>query len=179
MEGLPRELAVARRAGGYPWPWTGYSDKPEEMPLDGYAVLLAAYVAVFGSVLGAIWSSRDAEAQPDARDIVLLGIATHKIGRIITRDWVTSPLRAPFTRYSKSAGGGEVSEKSRGTGVQRAAGDLLTCPWCIAPWVAASLYSIFLVQPRLTRLLAAAFTSVTISDVLQHAYNFFTRKIAE
>ncbi len=187
MEGPARELA-ARRAenrhqpeqgvdqAAYPWPWTGYGDNPDDMPLGGYAALLVAYFTIFGSVLGGLWSSRDAEAQPDAADIVLLGIATHKIGRIITKDWVTSPVRAPFTEYARSAGGGEVSEHSRGTGVRRAIGDLLTCPWCIAPWVAGGLYSMFLVQPRLTRLVAAGFTSVTISDVLQHAYTFLTKR---
>jgi hypothetical protein len=100
----------------------------------------------------------------------MLGIATHKIGRIITRDWVTSPLRAPFVEYVESEGGGEVKERSRGTGIQRAVGDLLTCPWCIAPWVAGTLYSLFVISPRAARLVAAGFTSVAISDFLQHAY---------
>ncbi len=188
MEGLPRQLGAGRAGqvqepqqrdgdqGAYPAPWTGYSDEPEEMPLGGYAALLVAYFTIFGTVLGALWSRRDAQAQPDIDDIVLIGIATHKIGRIVTRDWVTSPVRAPFTQYSGSAGGGEVNERSRGTGLRRAVGDLLTCPWCIAPWVAGGLYSMFLVQPRLARLIASGFTSVTISDVLQHAYGFLAKR---
>ena len=48
--------------------------------------------------------------------MLLFGIATHKIGRIITKDWVTSPIRAPFTRYEESVGGGEVKEQSRAKG---------------------------------------------------------------
>jgi hypothetical protein len=150
-------------------PWAGYTDKPDEMPLAGYATLLAAYGGIFGTLFGNLLSRSDV-ANPHPADAVMLGIATHKIGRIITKDWVTSPLRAPFVEYVESAGGGEVKEQSRGTGLRRAVGDLLTCPWCIAPWVAGGLYSLFLIKPRAARLVAAGFTSVAISDFLQHAY---------
>src|SRR5437764_7159088 len=129
------------------------------MPLAGYATLLAAYGGMFGAVFGNLLSRSDV-ANPRPADAVMLGIATHKIGRIITKDWVTSPLRAPFTEYVGSAGAGEVNERSRGHGLQRAVGDLLTCPWCIAPWVAAGLYSILVLNPRAARLLASAFTAV-------------------
>ena len=161
----------------YGWPWSGYSRKPAEMPLEGYATLLVAYGAIFGGLLGALSSRADASA-PRAGDIAMLGIATHKIGRIITKDWVTSPLRAPFVEYIESAGGGEVNERSRGRGLQRAVGDLLTCPWCIAPWVAGTLYSLFLIRPRAARIVAAGFTSVAISDLLQHAYGIVRRASA-
>ncbi len=152
----------------YPWPWTGYSRKPAEMPLAGYAALLMAYGGLFGAVLSALSWRRP--RTPRASDIAMFGIATHKIGRIITKDWVTSPVRAPFVEYVESAGGGEVKERSRGTGLRRAIGDLVTCPWCIAPWVAGTLYSFFLISPSAARLVSAGFTSVAISDFLQHAY---------
>jgi hypothetical protein len=154
----------------YPWPWAGYSAKPEEMPLPGYAALLGAYVAIFGPLFSLLWSRRKNVEPASVADILVFGIATHKIGRIITKDWVTSPIRAPFTEYVKSSGGGEVDERSRGEGLQRAVGDLLTCPWCIAPWVAGGLYSVFLINPRAARLLAAGATSVAASDFLQHVF---------
>ena len=153
----------------YPRVWKGYSNKPEEMPLAGYATLLAAYAGLFGGLLTAL-SSRPDTTMPTASDVMMFGVATHKIGRIITKDWVTSPLRAPFVEYVESAGGGEVKERSRGMGIRRAIGDLVTCPWCIAPWVAGTLYSLFLISPRAARLVSTTFTSVAISDFLQHAY---------
>lgn len=159
------------RADAYPWPWTGYSDKPTEMPLAGYSALLAAYVAIFGTLSKIVWSRRRQPEQVSVRDALLFGVATHKIGRILTKDRVTSPLRAPFTEYQKSTGGGEVEERSRGEGLRRATGDLLTCQWCIAPWVAASLYMTFLISPPAARLIAAPSTSVAVSDFLQHLYS--------
>ena len=99
-----------------------------------------------------------------------MGVATHKLTRLITKDWVTAPLRAPFTEYKESAGGGEVIEKSRGEGLQRAIGDLVTCPWCSAPWVAATLGFGFVFAPRVTRFVSGIFAGVTVSDFLQHVY---------
>ncbi|HUS13257.1 MAG TPA: DUF1360 domain-containing protein [Pyrinomonadaceae bacterium] len=144
----------------------------EEMPLAGYATLVGVYNAGFAAaLLAARQSDRELPDRASLSDVLLLGIATHKLGRIITKDWVTSPLRAPFTEYKESAGGGEVNEKSRGKGLQRAVGDLLTCPWCIAPWVASALAFGFVFKPRTTRFICRVFTAVTISDFLQHAYN--------
>jgi hypothetical protein len=48
-------------------------------------------------------------------------------------------------------------------------GDRMTCPWCIAPWVAGGLYPLFLLSPRMARGVSAALTSVAISDFRQHA----------
>ena len=56
---------------------------------------------------------------------MLLGVATHKLSRLIATDTATSPLRAPFTRYEGGAGVNEVSETPRGEGPRRAFGELI------------------------------------------------------
>jgi hypothetical protein len=150
-----------------PAPFAAYG---ADWPLGGYAMLLAGYAALFGIPLLA---SRDRRLPSDlgARDLLLLGIATHKLSRIATRDWVTAPLRAPFTQFKENVGAGEVAEKSRGQGLQRALGDLLTCRWCFAPWVAGALMSGLALQPRKTRVIMGTFSAVAISDFLQFAYD--------
>lgn len=172
----PTHEPSASHSETYPAPWTGYGASPREMPLTGYAALLGAWVGIFGTAAGAAAARRGLPDRIGAGDIVLLGVATHKIGRIITRDWVTAPVRAPFTEFTESVGGGEVQERSRGEGLTRAVGDLLTCPWCIAPWVAGSLYTLFLANPRAARLAAAMFSSVAISDTLQHAWGALSKR---
>lgn len=143
----------------------------KEMPLAGYATLAGVYNAAFAAMLLAAKNSgREFPNKVRTADLVLMGVATHKLTRLITKDWVTAPLRAPFTEYKESAGGGEVVEKSRGKGLQRAAGDLVTCPWCFAPWVAGALGFGFLFAPRVTRFISGVFAAVTVSDFLQHAY---------
>jgi uncharacterized protein DUF1360 len=149
----------------------------EEMPLAGYATLLCVYnAALAAALLAAKQSGRDLPERTSYSDVLLLSIATHKLGRIITKDFITSPLRAPFTEYKDSGGGGEVNEKSRGKGLQRAVGDLLTCPWCIAPWVAGALAFGFVFKPRTTRFICQVFSAVAVSDFLQHTYNAVQEK---
>ena len=145
----------------------GYSE--EYTPLGGYGLLLAAWSATFGGLLAAGAASHRLPERIDARDIALLGVATHKLTRVITKDWVTAPLRAPFTRYVESTGGGEVKETARGRGLRKAVGDLLTCPFCSGPWVAGALVAGLVVRPRETRLLAGAFAAVALSDLLHHS----------
>jgi hypothetical protein len=148
--------------------FSGYSPQ-EPMPLGGYAALVGAWGTGVTAFLAAFHDRLPERMRWS--DFALLSIATHKLARIITKDWVTSPLRAPFVRYEKSLGGGEVAEKARGSGLRRAIGDLLTCNWCIAPWIAAALAGGFVLQPRVARFVATMFSAVAISDALQHVYN--------
>jgi hypothetical protein len=145
----------------------------EEMPLAGYAGLLGVFSVALAGVLLAARGADDSIHTKAPRvslgDLLLMGVAAHKLSRLISKDRVTSPLRAPFTEYEEPASASEVKEKSRGTGLQRALGDLLTCPYCMGPWVATALVYGFRKRPRLTRLVAGIFTVTAMSDFLNHA----------
>ena len=143
----------------------------EEMPLAGYAALMGIYNAAFlALLLAAARNSKDRlPERVNFADLLLVGAATHKLSRIIAKDRVTSPLRALFTEYVEPAGESEIKEKVRGTGMRRAVGDLLTCPWCLNPWVAAGLAFGFVFKPRATRLVAGVFAAATLADFLHHA----------
>jgi hypothetical protein len=147
--------------------WAGYSPR-EPIPLGGYAVLMGTWLTGMGGFLALANRRLPERIRPS--DFLLLAFATHKLARIVTRDWVTGPIRAPFVEYKESIGGGEVKEKARGRGLRRAIGDLLTCPWCISPWVAGGLFAAFTLRPRVTRFLAILFSAVAVSDALQHLY---------
>lgn len=147
----------------------GYAGS-DTMPLGGYAALLAAWSALFGTLWALAIQRRRLPERPAAADVLLLGVATHKLTRILTKDWVTAPLRAPFVRYEESLGGGEVKETSRGHGLQRAVGDLLTCPFCTGPWVAGALMTTLVARPRAARTLAGTFAAVAVSDFLHQLY---------
>jgi len=142
----------------------------DEMPLTSYAIIMGVYNAALASLLLVAHSSgRRLPERIAYGDLVLLGVATYKLSRLISSDRVTSPLRAPFTEYVEPAGTSEVKEKVRGTGMQRAIGDLLTCPYCLGPWVATALTFGLLLKPRTTRLLGGILAAATISDALNHA----------
>ncbi len=103
-------------------------------------------------------------------DLALLGIATHKLSRIVAKDRITGILRAPFVSYIRSAGAGEVEEEPRGRGIQRGIGQLISCPYCTAPWCATALAFGFVFAPRMTRFFAGILASVATSDFLHRAY---------
>ena len=50
-------------------------------------------------------------------DIVLTGVATHKLSRLIAKDKIMAFVRAPFTEYQEPGGPAEVEERARGRGL--------------------------------------------------------------
>lgn len=140
-------------------------------PLGGYAALLSGYAA---GVAGLGWAVMRHGSLPERippGDLALLAVATHKLSRLIAKDSVTAVVRAPFTRFDESIGEGEVNEEVRGTGVRHAAGELLTCPFCIGQWIATGFVGAYVLAPRATRVVASVFAILDGSDALQFAYS--------
>jgi hypothetical protein len=149
----------------------GYAEPAERPPLLSYAVLAGVFNVLFaGALVAAKRSGRALPERVPAADLLLIGAASHKLSRLISKDKVTSPLRAPFTELEGSGGPGELEERSRGRGARKAIGELLVCPYCLGLWVVAGFSIGLLFAPRLTRFLAAVFSALTISDFLQIAY---------
>jgi hypothetical protein len=142
-----------------------------ERPLGGYAALIGAFGALAGAF--AAWfraSGRELPERMDGRDLALVTVATHKASRLLAKDRVASPVRAPFTRYEADGGPGEVEESARGHGLRRATGELIVCPYCVGVWISAAFAAGLLVAPRFTRWLAAILAAVFGADVLQILY---------
>ena len=149
----------------------GYAPAGEERPLAGYGVLMGSFGAALTGALALLRASgRTLPEGPRASDLLLGGIATHKVSRLLAKDRVTSAIRAPFTRYQEDAGHGEIEEQPRGSGLRLAIGELLVCPFCLAQWIAAAFAVGLVAAPRLTRFVAGIYVAETISDVLQLAY---------
>ncbi len=145
-----------------------------DRPLGGYAVLLSTYTSLT-ALLTLLVRRRGARWRPSAGDLAQLGIATHKLSRLITKDTVTAIARAPFTTFEEPIGEGEVAEEVRGEGLRHAVGELITCPFCIAVWVATALAFGLLLLPRATRVVLAVLCAVAGSDYLQLTYAILQR----
>ncbi|BBH66439.1 hypothetical protein ACTI_31240 [Actinoplanes sp. OR16] len=151
----------------------------EHRPLDGYLVAMGAFGALAGSLVAATrLTGAPVPERPALSDVALISIATHKLSRLVAKDAVTSPLRAPFTRYTEPAGAAELNEEVRdgGSSVRHGIGELVTCPFCLAVWVATGLTGGLVLAPRLTRLAATALTATAVSDFLQMAYSIAKEK---
>ena len=143
----------------------------EEVPLLSYGVLAGVFNLAFGLfLLLARVTGRPIPERIEARDIALLGMAAHKLSLVASQDAVTSPLRAPFTEIEEKSSPKKVDEKPRGEGLRRSVGELITCKFCLSVWLASFLTYGLVLVPRVTRLVAAVFAVVTVSDHLHQVY---------
>jgi hypothetical protein len=145
-------------------------------PLAGYTGAITTFVTAAGALSALARFQRRPLPSPVLLDVVLMACATHKLARLISKENVTSAIRAPFTEYVAPAGPGELHEEVRGTGFQHAVGELITCPFCLAPWLAGTFSFGLIFAPKATRLVAVAMTAVAGADFLQLAYAWGQQK---
>ena len=149
----------------------GYGGEEEEEVLPYYATLIASFNLIFaGFLLIARAAGRPIPERVEAKDIALLGVATHKLSMILANDAITSPLRAPFTELQEKKSPKSVEEKPRGEGLRRSLGELLSCKFCAGTWLASFFTYGLVLAPRITRLFAAIFAIVALSDHLHQTY---------
>lgn len=154
-----------------PSPVAGYAEPENRPPFLPYL----GFMTIFGTLVAAALAiakrqGRELPEQVSAGELLLVGTASHKLARLLAKDKVTSPLRAPFTELEGSGGPAEFEERSRGTGVRKAIGELLICPFCLGLWVVAAFSVGLVFAPRVTRFIASLFTALTISDFFQIVY---------
>ena len=169
---MTRAAGVGTRAAKTPakprWPkplarlTAGYR---RERPLGPYMALFSTYAVLTAS--GAISGARRRGIPAlDARDGALLAVAAFKLSRLATKDKVTGFVRAPFARFVEEGDGAEVNEAPRGEGIQRAIGELVTCPFCFTQWTLTALVVAWWHAPEATRLASSVLAAAAAADVL-------------
>ena len=145
----------------------------EPRPLAGDLGAMGVYLGLVSAAATAVRASgRELPERIPLGDAALLTVATFRLARRLAKDPVTSPLRAPFTRFQGASGHAEIAEEVREHGgVKHAVGELLTCPFCLAQWVGTGLVFGYVTAPKATRLAALTMTMVAGSDVLQFLYD--------
>jgi hypothetical protein len=144
----------------------------DDRPLGPFLGLLGGYGAGVTAVAGLLrWRRKRLPDQVPPQDLVLGALATHKLSRLLAKDPVSSPFRAPFTKFEGQSGEAEVAEEVIGTGWQHALGELVTCPFCLDVWVATAFILGYIAHPRLTRTVASGLAIVAGADVLQFGYD--------
>ena len=152
-------------------PIAGYAPSRERPPLAAYATFATVFHgAMAAAVAAAKRSGRDLPQRVEPRDLALIGAASYQLSRLISKKKVTAFVRAPFTELEGRGGPAELEEKPRGTGLRRALGELLVCPYCLGLWASGGFHVGLLFAPRATRFTASVLSAVSISDFLQIAY---------
>ena len=143
----------------------------EDRPLAALAGILAAYGATVGSVgLVVRRTGRRLPERMALGDLAVTAVATYRMARVLAKSPVTSPLRAPFTRYVGVCGEAELEEEVRGQGWKKAVGELVTCPFCLGQWVVTGFGIGWLFAPRATRMAASMLSAVAVADALHYGH---------
>jgi Protein of unknown function (DUF1360) len=133
----------------------------EMRPLPEYATLTTLFSGALGGFL-VLARSRLPESIAFG-DVLRIGLASYKLGRLIAKDEVTTWMRVPVTRD-------EEAKEPEQQGMARALGELVTCPYCIGLWVAAGFSASLVLFPRETRFAATIFGGQAAADFLNAAF---------
>jgi hypothetical protein len=125
-------------------------------------------VSVFLGLLGTfatrlIPTNRDLTPRP--YELLMLGLASFRIGRMIAYEGVAEPLREPFTSTRLDDSGAGQTVVASGEGVRFVLGQLMSCPICVGTWVAAGLVYGLQLLPRPTRILLAIMSTVGVAQL--------------
>ena len=146
-------------------------------PYSAYATIMGAFAGGL-AVAGALARALDREPRENTSlDFAVLAAASFKAARTITRDEVTSFLRAPFVEGEAHEGQGE--EPVPTGDLQQAIGELVTCSRCIGTWAAAGLAATQIIAPRFGRLLTWSLAAAGANDFLQASFAAVTAKANE
>ncbi|MFU8802749.1 MAG: DUF1360 domain-containing protein [Bradymonadaceae bacterium] len=147
----------------------------EQLPMKGYGILLGLFGVSFMTLMG--WARRRKMfvEEIDVADLIVLGVGSHKLARIITKDRITTVLRQPFTVYEGTEGAlpAEVTEHVRRDGgeFRAAVGELLTCPYCASTWSTTALFGTYLSDRKLGRTIGMFFSLIAVADIAQKIYH--------
>ncbi|MET9390551.1 DUF1360 domain-containing protein [Streptomyces sp. NPDC006624] len=162
--------ALLRRAG------RSYS-AGHDRPLGGYLAAMAGFATFTTAWTTAVRrSGRPLPDRPEPWDVALTSVATFRLSRLLSKASVTSPLRAPFTRYVGPQGPAELHEEAQPEPGRHTVGELATCPFCMSVWVASGLTAGQLLWPRATRTAMGALTALAGADALQLAYGALVQR---
>jgi uncharacterized protein DUF1360 len=125
-------------------------------------------VSIFAALLGTFAARlipSDRNLTPRPYDLLMLGLASFRIGRMLAYEGVAEPLREPFTHTQVDDSGTGQTVVATGEGVRFALGQLLSCPICVGTWVAAGLIYGLHLAPRPTRLLMTIMSTIGLAQL--------------
>ena len=145
-------------------------------PYGAYAGIMTAFAGSLAAA-GAVAKLLDRDPREhSALDLALLGLATFKASRTVSRDEVTSFIREPFVAGHAKDGGEEPLETGD---LRQALGELVTCSRCIGTWIAAALAGTQIIAPQFGRLLTWTLATAGANDFLQAGFAALANKSNE
>ena len=127
----------------------------------------AALNAVYGALLaGVVIATRDGSGRDPVRasELLPLGAATFTVSKVVARERIGTWVREPFVDDALHGG------QPRGSRIQRALGELVTCSRCVGAWSALGVVGLRVASPRAGRVVAAVLATSAVNDFLQAGF---------
>ena len=137
-------------------------DETPTTPLD-YAAINATWAALLAGVL--LSTRSDA---PPASELPMLGLAAFSLSKALAKEKVGTWARVPVVDESDG--------KPKGSRLQYAVGELITCTRCLGTWSALGLVGLRVARPREGRIVASVLATAGLNDWLQAAFSATTSK---
>ena len=122
----------------------------------------------------AVLARRDEQVEIAPLELVMLGLATYRSGRLVAYERVAAPLREPVTETVPDGSGAGEAVVATGEGWRWSFGELVSCPVCVGTWVAAGLVYGLQIAPGPTRVFLAILSAAGLAEMLDSATETFT-----
>jgi hypothetical protein len=138
-----------------------------------YALLATVFLTGLASV-ATLARRRNAEGAPGIppRDLPVLALATFALADTVVKEKVSAWLRRPFVVED----GDHHPLTPKGTGMQHAVGELLTCTRCAGTWGALVLVGLRTVSPAAGRTTTNVLALAGANDLLQSAFRLLNER---
>jgi hypothetical protein len=129
-------------------------------------VLKLALVGTYSSVALLASAARRRATLPSLPELVILGLASHRVGRMLAYERVGEPFREPFTATVPDESGVDDTVVARGRGVRWVVGELVSCPTCVATWAALAMALMRRFAPGTTTVLIGSLATAGVAEVV-------------
>lgn len=106
----------------------------------------------------------------DFFSLLLLGLASFRLTRLIVFDAITEKIRAFFLKEVVQENGQEGEEiylVPRGSGVRKFIGELISCFWCTGIWTSGLLIVLYSLLPSVGIWVLAILSVAAIASLLE------------
>ncbi len=127
----------------------------------------AALNAVYGVLLtGLVYATRERAKQDPIRaaELLPLGAATFAVSKVVARERIGTWVREPFVEDPLHGG------RPRGTRLQRAVGELVTCTRCVGAWSGLGIVGLRIASPTAGRVVYSVLATSAVNDFMQAGF---------
>jgi hypothetical protein len=130
-----------------------------------YVALSSVFTALFTAF--SLYEHRKAKKDDfTALDLVMLGLASYRTGRMVAYDKVFETERMPFAETVPDPTGAGETVVPKGTGFRYAIGELISCPICVGTWIAAILVFGLTIMPGPTRMFLKIMSGIGLAEFI-------------